>query len=42
MWQVIGRRKMRTAFGGELKEGDHLGDKHIDGRIMLQCSLGIQ
>jgi len=33
---------MCTAFGGELKEGDNLEDKHIDGRIMLQCMLGIQ
>ena len=32
---------MRTAFGGELNEEGHLEDKHINGRIMLQCCLGI-
>jgi len=32
---------MYTAFGGGLKEGDNLGDKHTDGRIMLQYSLGV-
>jgi len=32
---------MHTEFGGDLNEGGHLEDKHIDGRIMLQCKLGI-
>jgi hypothetical protein len=37
MWHVWGKRDVRTGFWwGDLKEGDHLGDPAVDGRIILK------
>ena len=36
MWRVWGRGEMCTGFWlGNLMEGDHWGDPHVDGRIIL-------
>jgi hypothetical protein len=33
----MGKREVRTGFWwGDLREGDHLGDTGIDGRIILK------
>jgi hypothetical protein len=35
-----GRREVHTGFWwGDLREGDHLEDPGIDGRIILKCIL---
>jgi hypothetical protein len=40
MWHVWGKRKVHTGFWwGDLREGDHLGDPGVDGRIILSCIL---
>jgi hypothetical protein len=37
MWHVWGRREVHTGFWwGDPREGDHLGDPGIDGRIILR------
>jgi hypothetical protein len=37
MWRIWGRREVHTGFWwGDLKEGDHLGDPRVDGRIILK------
>ena len=37
MWHVWGRGEVPTGFWWEnLREGDHLGDQGIDGRIILK------
>jgi hypothetical protein len=37
MWHVWGRREVPTGFWwGDPREGDHLGDPGIDGRIILK------
>jgi hypothetical protein len=41
MWHVWGRREVRTGFWwGDPREGDHLGDPGIDGRIILRWIFG--
>jgi hypothetical protein len=38
MWHVWGRGEVHTGFWwGNLREGDHLKDPRIDGRIILKC-----
>jgi hypothetical protein len=38
MWHVWGRREVHTGFWwGHPREGDHLGDPGVDGRIILKC-----
>jgi hypothetical protein len=33
----VGKREMHTGFWwGDLREGDHLGDPDVDGRIILK------
>jgi hypothetical protein len=35
---TYGEREVHTEFWwGDLREGDHLGDLGVDGRIMLKC-----
>jgi hypothetical protein len=37
MWHVWGRREVHTGFWwGDPREGDHLGDPGVDGRIILK------
>jgi hypothetical protein len=37
----MGRRKVHTGFWwGDLREGDHLGDPGVDGRIILKWIFG--
>jgi hypothetical protein len=37
MWHVRGRREVHTGFWwGDPREGDHLGDPGVDGRIILR------
>jgi len=37
MWCVWGRVEVYTGFWwGDLREGDHLGDADVDGRILLR------
>jgi hypothetical protein len=37
MYHVWGKRGVRTRFWcGDLREGDHLGDPGMDGRIILK------
>jgi hypothetical protein len=37
MWHVWGKREVHTGFWwGDLREGDHLGDPGVDGRIILK------
>jgi hypothetical protein len=39
MWQVWGRREVHRGFWwGDPREGDHLGDTGIDGRIISSGS----
>jgi hypothetical protein len=34
---VWGKRKVHAGFlGGDLREGDHVGDPRVDGRIILK------
>jgi hypothetical protein len=41
MWHVCGRREVNTGFWwGDLREGNHLGDTGVDGRIILRQILG--
>jgi hypothetical protein len=40
MQHVWGKREVHTGFWwGDLREGDHLGDRGIDGRIILKWIL---
>ena len=40
MWCIWGRGEAYTGFGlGNLREGDHLEDPGIDGRIILRWTL---
>ena len=40
MWHVWGREEVHTGFRwGNLREGDHLEDPHVDGRIILKWVL---
>jgi hypothetical protein len=37
MWHVCGKREVYTGFWwGDTREGDHLGDPGVDGRIILK------
>jgi hypothetical protein len=37
MWHLWGRREVHTGFWwGDPREGDHLGDPGVDGRIILR------
>jgi hypothetical protein len=37
MWHIWGKREVRTRFWwGDWREGDHLGDPGVDGRIILR------
>jgi hypothetical protein len=37
MWHVWGKIEVHTGFWwGDLREGDHLGDPGVDGRIILK------
>jgi hypothetical protein len=37
----MGKREVHTGFWwGELREGDHLGDRGVDGRIVLKWIFG--
>jgi hypothetical protein len=37
MWHVWRRREVHTGFWwGDQREGDHLGDPGVDGRIILK------
>jgi hypothetical protein len=41
MWHVWGRREVHTGFWwGDPREGDHLGDSGVDGRIILRWIFG--
>jgi hypothetical protein len=41
MWHVWGRREAHTGFWwGDPREGDHLGDPGVDGRIILRWIFG--
>jgi hypothetical protein len=41
MWHVWGRREVHTGFRwGDPREGDHLGDPGVDGRIILRWIFG--
>jgi hypothetical protein len=41
MWHVWGRREVHTGFWwGDPREGDHLGDPGVDGRIILSWIFG--
>jgi hypothetical protein len=41
MWHVWGRREVHTGFWwGDVREGDHLGDPGVDGRIILRRVFG--
>jgi hypothetical protein len=41
MWHVWGRREVHTGFSwGDPREGDHLGDPGVDGRIILRWIFG--
>jgi hypothetical protein len=41
MWHVWGRREVHTRFlWGDPREGDHLGDPGVDGRIILRRIFG--
>jgi hypothetical protein len=38
MYHMLGRGEVHVGFwSGKLREGDHLEDPGIDGRIILQC-----
>jgi hypothetical protein len=40
MWHVWGKREVHTGFlWGDLREGDHLGNPGVDGRIILKWIL---
>ena len=40
MWHVWGRGEVHTGFlSGKLREGDHLGDPGVDGRVILKWIL---
>jgi hypothetical protein len=39
MWHIWGRGEVHTGFGGDVREGDHLEDRGIDGRIILKWVL---
>jgi len=40
MWHVWGRKKMHTGlYWVSLKEGDHLEDVRVDGRVILKLIL---
>jgi len=37
MWQLRGRGEVHTGFWrGDVREGDHLEDPGVDGRIILE------
>jgi hypothetical protein len=37
MWHIWGKREVHTGFWWvDLREGDHLGDPGVDGRIRLK------
>jgi hypothetical protein len=37
----MGKRELHTGFWwGELSEGDHLGDRGVDGRIVVKWIFG--
>jgi hypothetical protein len=41
MWHVWGRREVHPGFWwGDPREGDHLGDPDVDGRIILRWIFG--
>jgi hypothetical protein len=41
MWHVWGRREVHTGFWwGDPREGDHLADPGVDGRIILRWIFG--
>ena len=38
MYHMLGRGEVHVGFwSGKLREGDHLEDPGIDGRVILQC-----
>jgi hypothetical protein len=41
MWHIWGRREVHSAlWWGDPREGDHLGDPGVDGRIILRQIFG--